>query len=150
MLHVVCDLSIASENAIFGQTGPRVGSFDAGFGSSYMARCIGQKKTREIWFLCRKYNAQEALDMGLVNKVVPLEQLEDEYVQWAEEMMQHSPIAMRMIKAGLNAELDGQAGIQELAGDATMLFYMCDEAHEGSRAFLEKRKPDFSQYPKMP
>lgn len=150
VLHVVCDLSIASENAVFGQTGPRVGSFDAGFGSSYMARCIGQKKTREIWFLCRKYNAQEALQMGLVNKVVPQEQLEDEYVQWAEEMMQHSPIALRLIKAGLNAELDGQAGIQELAGDATMLFYMCDEAHEGSRAFLEKRKPDFSKYPKMP
>ncbi len=150
VLHVVCDLSIASENAIFGQTGPRVGSFDAGFGSSYMARCIGQKKTREIWFLCRKYNSQEALEMGLVNKVVPLEQLEDEYVQWAEEMMQHSPIALRLIKAGLNAELDGQAGIQELAGDATMLFYMCDEAHEGSRAFLEKRKPDYSKYPKLP
>ncbi|MBQ2814019.1 MAG: 1,4-dihydroxy-2-naphthoyl-CoA synthase [Akkermansia sp.] len=150
VLHVVCDLSIASENAVFGQTGPRVGSFDAGFGSSYMARCIGQKKTREIWFLCRKYNAQEALEMGLVNKVVPQEQLEDEYVQWAEEMMQHSPIALRLIKAGLNAELDGQAGIQELAGDATMLFYMCDEAHEGSRAFLEKRKPDFSKYPKIP
>ena len=150
VLHVVCDLSIASENAIFGQTGPRVGSFDAGFGSSYMARCIGQKKTREIWFLCRKYNAQEALEMGLVNKVVPLEQLEDEYVQWAEEMMQHSPIALRLIKAGLNAELDGQAGIQELAGDATMLFYMCDEAHEGSQAFLEKRKPDYSKYPKLP
>ncbi len=150
VLQVVCDLSIASENAIFGQTGPRVGSFDAGFGSSYMARCIGQKKTREIWFLCRKYSAQEALDMGLVNTVVPLTELEDTYVQWAEEMMQLSPLALRMIKAGLNAELDGQAGIQELAGDATMLYYMCDEAHEGSRAFFEKRKPDFSQYPKMP
>lgn len=150
VLHVVCDLSIASENAIFGQTGPRVGSFDAGFGSSYMARCIGQKKTREIWFLCRRYTAQEALEMGLVNKVVPLEQLEDEYVQWAEEMMQHSSIALRLIKAGLNAELDGQAGIQELAGDATMLYYMCDEAHEGSRAFLEKRPPDFSRYPRLP
>ena len=118
VLHVVCDLSIASENAIFGQTGPRVGSFDAGFGSSYLARVVGQKKAREIWFLCRKYNAQEALDMGLVNKVVPLDKLEDEYVQWAEEMMQLSPLALRMIKAGLNAELDGQAGIQELAGDA--------------------------------
>ena len=116
VLHVVCDLSIASENAIFGQTGPRVGSFDAGFGASYLARVVGQKKAREIWFLCRKYNAQEALDMGLVNKVVPLEQLEDEYVQWAEEMMLLSPLALRMIKAGLNAELDGQAGIQELAG----------------------------------
>ncbi len=150
VLQVVCDLSIASENAIFGQTGPRVGSFDAGFGSSYMARCIGQKKTREIWFLCRKYSAKEALDMGLVNTVVPLAELEDTYVQWAEEMMQLSPLALRMIKAGLNAELDGQAGIQELAGDATMLYYMCDEAHEGSRAFLEKRKPDWSKYPKMP
>lgn len=150
VLHLVCDLTIASENAVFGQTGPRVGSFDAGFGASYMARCIGQKKTREIWFLCRQYSAREALDMGLVNKVVPLGQLEDEYVAWAEEMMQHSPIALRLIKAGLNAELDGQAGIQELAGDATMLYYLCDEAHEGSRAFLEKRKPDFSKYPKIP
>ena len=150
VLHLVCDLSIASENAVFGQTGPRVGSFDAGFGASYMARCIGQKKTREIWFLCRKYNVQEALAMGLVNKVVPLAELEDEYVQWAEEMMQLSPLALRLIKAGLNAELDGQAGIQELAGDATALYYMCDEAHEGSRAFLEKRKPDWSKYPKLP
>ncbi len=150
VLHVVCDISLASENAIFGQTGPRVGSFDAGFGSSYMARCIGQKKTREIWFLCRQYNAAEALDMGLVNKVVPLDQLEDEYVGWAQEMMQLSPIALRMIKAGLNAELDGQAGIQQLAGDATMLYYLCDEAHEGSQAFLEKRKPDYSKYPKIP
>ena len=150
VLHVVCDLSIASENAIFGQTGPRVGSFDAGFGSSYLARVVGQKKAREIWFLCRKYNAQEALDMGLVNKVVPLDKLEDEYVQWAEEMMQLSPLALRMIKAGLNAELDGQAGIQELAGDATLLYYLTDEAQEGKNAFLEKRKPDFKQYPKFP
>jgi len=150
VLHVVCDLSIASENAIFGQTGPRVGSFDAGFGSSYLARIVGQKKAREIWFLCRQYNAQEALEMGLINKIVPLEKLEDEYVQWAEEMMLLSPIALRMIKAGLNAELDGQAGIQELAGDATMLYYMTDEAQEGKKAFLEKRKPDFKQYPKFP
>lgn len=150
VLHVVCDLSIASENAIFGQTGPRVGSFDAGFGASYLARVVGQKKAREIWFLCRKYNAQEALDMGLVNKVVPLDQLEDEYVSWAEEMMQLSPLALRMIKAGLNAELDGQAGIQELAGDATLLYYLTDEAQEGAHAFLEKRKPDFDQYPKFP
>ena len=150
VLHVVCDLSIASENAIFGQTGPRVGSFDAGFGASYLARVVGQKKAREIWFLCRKYNAQEALDMGLVNKVVPLEQLEDEYVQWAEEMMQLSPLALRMIKAGLNAELDGQSGIQELAGDATLLYYLTDEAQEGKNAFLEKRKPNFKQYPKFP
>ena len=150
VLHVVCDLTIASENAIFGQTGPRVGSFDAGFGSSYLARVVGQKKAREIWFLCRKYDAQEALDMGLVNKVVPLDKLEDEYVAWSEEMMQLSPLALRMIKAGLNAELDGQAGIQELAGDATMLYYMTDEAQEGKEAILEKRKPDFSKYPKLP
>ena len=150
VLHVVCDLSIASDNAIFGQTGPRVGSFDAGFGSSYLARIVGQKKAREIWFLCRQYNAQEALDMGLVNKVVPLEKLEDEVVEWAETMMQHSPMALRMIKAGLNAELDGQAGIQELAGDATLLYYLTEEAQEGKNAFLEKRKPDFKQYPKFP
>ena len=135
---------------IFGQTGPRVGSFDAGFGASYLARVVGQKKAREIWFLCRKYTAQEALDMGLVNKVVPLEQLEDEYVQWAEEMMLLSPLALRMIKAGLNAELDGQSGIQELAGDATLLYYLTDEAQEGKNAFLEKRKPNFKQYPKFP
>ena len=150
VLHVVCDLSIASDNAIFGQTGPRVGSFDAGFGASYLARVVGQKKAREIWFLCRKYNAQEALDMGLVNKVVPLDQLEEEYVQWGEEMMQLSPLALRMIKAGLNAELDGQAGIQELAGDATMLYYMTEEAQEGKNAFLEKRQPNFKQYQKLP
>ena len=150
VLHVVCDLSIASENAIFGQTGPKVGSFDAGFGSSYLARIVGQKKAREIWFLCRQYSAQEALQMGLVNKVVPLAQLEDECVLWAETMMERSPLALRMIKAGLNAELDGQAGIQELAGDATMLYYCLDEAQEGGRAFLEKRKPDFDQYPQFP
>ncbi len=150
VLHVVCDLTIASENAIFGQTGPKVGSFDAGFGSSYLARIVGQKKAREIWFLCRQYNAQEALDMGLVNKVVPLEQLEDEYVAWSEKMMEYSPLALRMIKRGLNAELDGQAGIQEFAGDMTMLYYCLDEAQEGGKAFLEKRKPDFQQYPKFP
>lgn len=150
VLHVVCDLSIASENAIFGQTGPRVGSFDAGFGSSYLARVVGQKKAREIWFLCRQYNAQEALEMGLVNKVVPFEQLENEVVEWAETMMQHSPMALRMIKAGLNAELDGQAGIQELAGDATLLYYLTEEAQEGKNAFLEKRKPNFNQFPKFP
>ena len=150
VLHVVCDLSIASENAIFGQTGPKVGSFDAGFGSSYLARIVGQKKAREIWFLCRQYSAQEALQMGLVNKVVPLAQLEDECVLWAETMMERSPLALRMIKAGLNAELDGQAGIQELAGDATMLYYCLDEAQEGGRAFLEKRKPDFDKYPQFP
>lgn len=150
VLHVVCDLSIASENAIFGQTGPRVGSFDAGFGSSYLARVVGQKKAREIWFMCRQYSAQEALEMGLVNKVVPFDQLEDEVVEWAKTMMQHSPLALRMIKAGLNAELDGQAGIQELAGDATMLYYMTAEAQEGGRAFLEKRKPDWSKSPVLP
>lgn len=143
VLHVVCDLSIASDNARFGQTGPRVGSFDAGFGASYLARVVGQKKAREIWFLCRQYTAQEALEMGLVNKVVPQDQLETEVISWAEEMMQLSPLALRMIKVGLNAELDGQAGIQELAGDATMLYYMTEEAQEGGKAFLEKRKPNF-------
>jgi naphthoate synthase len=150
VLHVVCDLSIASENAVFGQTGPRVGSFDAGFGSSYLARIVGQKKAREIWFLCRQYNALEALEMGLINKVVPLDKLEDEVVEWAQTMMQHSPMAMRMIKMGLNAELDGQAGIQELAGNATLLYYLTEEAQEGKNAFLEKRKPDFKKFPKFP
>jgi naphthoate synthase len=150
VLHVVCDLSIAAENAKFGQTGPKVGSFDAGFGSSYLARIVGQKKAREIWFLCRLYTAAEALEMGLVNKVVPYDKLEDEVVDWAKTMMKRSPIALRMIKAGLNAELDGQAGIQELAGDATMLYYFTDEAQEGGKAFLEKRDPDFDQYPYIP
>jgi naphthoate synthase len=150
VLHVVCDLSIASENAIFGQTGPRVGSFDAGFGSSYLARVVGQKKAREIWFLCEQYSAREALQMGLVNKVVPFEFLEEETVTWCKKIMQHSPLALRMIKAGLNAELDGQAGIQELAGNATMLYYMTEEAQEGKKAFLEKRTPDFKKYPKLP
>ena len=150
VLHVVCDLTICSDNAVFGQTGPKVGSFDAGFGSSYLARIVGQKKAREIWFLCRQYDAAEAERMGLVNKVVPLDRLEDECVEWAETMMERSPLALRMVKAGLNAELDGQAGIQELAGDATMLYYCLDEAQEGGRAFLEKRKPDFDKYPKFP
>lgn len=150
VLHVVCDLSIASEKAIFGQTGPKVGSFDAGFGSSYLARIVGQKKAREIWFLCEQYSANEALDMGLVNKVVPHDQLEDVTVEWCRKIMQHSPLALRMIKAGLNAELDGQAGLQEFAGNATMLYYMTEEAQEGKHAFLEKRKPDFQKYPKMP
>ena len=150
VLHLVCDLTIASENAIFGQTGPRVGSFDAGFGASYLARIVGQKKAREIWFMCKQYNAQEAEEMGMVNKVVPFNKLEDECVAWAERMMEHSPLALRMIKAGLNAELDGQAGIQELAGDATMLYYFLDEAQEGGKAFLEKRKPNFKKYPKLP
>ena len=150
VLHLVCDLTIASENAIFGQTGPKVGSFDAGFGSSYLARIVGQKKAREIWFLCRQYTAREAEPMCMVNKVVPIEQLEDECVSWAETMMERSPMALRMIKAGLNAELDGQAGIQQLAGDATMLYYFLDEAQEGGKAFLEKRKPDFDKYPQIP
>ncbi|HJZ39623.1 MAG TPA: 1,4-dihydroxy-2-naphthoyl-CoA synthase [Bacteroidales bacterium] len=150
VLHVVCDLSIASENAVFGQTGPKVGSFDAGFGSSYLARVVGQKKAREIWFLCEQYSAAEALEMGLVNRVVPFDRLEDETVNWCKKIMQHSPIALRMIKAGLNAELDGQAGIQELAGNATMLYYMTEEAQEGKNAFLEKRKPDFKKFPKLP
>ena len=150
VLQVLCDLSIAAENAVFGQTGPKVGSFDAGFGASYLARIVGQKKAREIWFLCRQYTAAEAERMGLVNKVVPFDKLEDECVEWAETMMERSPLALRMIKAGLNAELDGQAGIQELAGDATMLYYTMDEAQEGGRAFLEKRKPDFDKYPQFP
>lgn len=150
VLHLMCDLTIASDNAIFGQTGPKVGSFDAGFGASYLARIVGQKKAREIWFMCRQYSAHEAEQMGMVNKVVPFAQLEDEVVSWAETMMERSPLALRMIKAGLNAELDGQAGIQELAGDATMLYYMLDEAQEGGRAFLEKRKPNFKKYPKLP
>ena len=150
VLHVVCDLSIASENAIFGQTGPKVGSFDAGFGASYLARVVGQKKAREIWFLCRQYSAEEAERMGLVNKVVPFDCLEDECIDWAETMIERSPLALRMMKAGFNAELDGQAGIQELAGDATMLYYTLDEAQEGGKAFLEKRKPDFDKYPQFP
>ncbi len=150
VLHVVCDLSIASENAIFGQTGPRVGSFDAGFGASYLASVVGQKKAREIWFLCKQYTAQEALDMGLVNTVVPLDQLEDTVVEWAQTMMQHSPMAMRMLKLALNADLDGQAGLQEFAGNATLLYYMTEEAQEGKQAFLEKRKPDFKKFPQFP
>ena len=150
VLHLVCDLTIAADNARFGQTGPKVGSFDAGFGSSYLARIVGQKKAREIWFMCRQYSAQEAETMGMVNKVVPHAQLEEECVAWARQMMQHSPLALRMIKMGLNAELDGQAGIQQLAGDCTALYYMLDEAQEGGRAFLEKRKPDFKKYPKLP
>ena len=150
VLHVVCDLTIASENARFGQTGPKVGSFDAGFGSSYLARCVGQKRAREIWFLCRQYTAQEAYQMGMVNKVVPLEQLEDETVEWCKVMMMRSPMALRMIKRGLNAELDGQRGLMELAGDATLMFYMMEEAQEGRNAFLEKRDPDFDDFPKFP
>jgi naphthoate synthase len=150
VLHVVCDLSIASENAIFGQTGPKVGSFDAGFGSSYLASIVGQKKAREIWFLCRQYSAREALEMGMVNKVVPLDKLEDEVVTWAKEMMIYSPMALRMIKLGLNADLDGQTGLQEFAGNATLLYYLTEEAQEGKNAFLEKRLPKFHKYPKFP
>ena len=150
VLHVVCDLTIAADNAIFGQTGPKVGSFDGGFGSSYLARIVGQKKAREIWYLCNQYNAKEAEAMGLVNKVVPVDRLEEEGVEWAKQILQHSPMAIRVLKSAFNAELDGQAGIQELAGNATLLYYMSEEAQEGKKAYLEKRKPDFKKYPKLP
>ncbi|GAB4025494.1 1,4-dihydroxy-2-naphthoyl-CoA synthase [Spirosoma gilvum] len=150
VLHVVCDLTIAAENARFGQTGPKVGSFDGGFGASYLARIVGQKKAREIWFLCDQYDAQEALEMGLVNKVVPLDQLEEVTLSWCRKILEKSPIAIRMLKASFNAELDGQAGIQQLAGDATLLYYLSEEAKEGKEAFIEKRKPDFSKFPKFP
>ncbi len=150
VLHVMCDLTIAADNAIFGQTGPKVGSFDGGYGSSYLARIVGQKKAREIWYLCRQYTAQEALEMGLVNKVVPLEWLEEETVQWCREILANSPTAIRCLKAAMNADCDGQAGLQELAGCATMLYYMSDEAQEGKNAFLEKRKPDFSKFKRQP
>ncbi|NNU85229.1 1,4-dihydroxy-2-naphthoyl-CoA synthase [Geobacillus sp. BMUD] len=150
VLHVVCDLTIAADNAIFGQTGPKVGSFDGGYGAGYLARIVGHKKAREIWYLCRQYTAQEALEMGLVNKVVPLEQLEEETVKWAQEILEKSPTAIRFLKAAFNADSDGLAGIQQLAGDATLLFYTTEEAKEGMRAFKEKRKPDFSQFPRFP
>lgn len=150
VLHVVCDLSIAADNARFGQTGPVVGSFDGGFGASYLARVVGQKKAREIWFLCDQYNAQEALDMGLVNKVVPLEKLEETTIEWCHKILQKSPLSLRLLKSSFNAELDGQAGIQELAGNATLLYYLSEEAKEGRNAFVEKRKPDFSKFPKFP
>ncbi|MEM0967671.1 MAG: 1,4-dihydroxy-2-naphthoyl-CoA synthase [Verrucomicrobiota bacterium] len=150
VLHVVCDLTIAADNAVFGQTGPKVGSFDGGLGSSYLARIVGQKKAREIWYLCRQYNATEAEDMGLVNKVVPVEQLEAEGVQWGREIMEKSPLAIRSLKSAFNAELDGQMGIQELSGNATLLYYLSEEGSEGKNAFLEKRKPDFSKYPWLP
>jgi naphthoate synthase len=150
VLHVVCDITIASENARFGQTGPKVGSFDAGFGSSYLARHVGQKKAREIWFLCEQYTAEEAEKMGMVNKVVPLDQLEDTTVQWCKTMLKRSPMALRMIKRGLNAELDGQRGLMEFAGDATLMYYLMEEAQEGKKAFLEKREPNFQQFPKFP
>mgnify|MGYP000580523979 FL=1 len=150
VLHVICDLSIAAENARFGQTGPNVGSFDGGFGASYLARVVGQKKAREIWYLCDQYDAKEAYEMGLVNKVVPLDELESTTISWCERILEKSPLALRMLKSSFNAELDGQAGIQELAGNATLLYYLSDEAKEGKNAFLEKRKPDFSKFPKFP
>jgi naphthoate synthase len=150
VLHVVCDLTIAATNAIFGQVGPKVGSFDGGLGSSYLARIVGQKKAREIWFLCRQYNAQQALAMGLINAVVPLEDLETETMNWCREMLKHSPLALRCLKASLNADCDGQLGLLDLAGNATLLYYMTEEAQEGKQAFLEKRKPDFTQFKRLP
>ena len=150
VLHVICDLTIAADNAIFGQTGPKVGSFDGGFGSSYLSRIVGQKKAREIWYLCRQYNAKQALEMGLVNSVVPIKQLETEGIKWAKEILHHSPMAIRVLKSAFNADLDGQSGIQELAGNATLLYYMSEEAQEGKKAYLEKRKPDFKKFPKLP
>ena len=150
VLHVVCDLTIAADNARFGQTGPRVGSFDGGYGAGLLARIVGQKKAREIWFLCEQYDAQQALDMGLVNKVVPLEDLEKETVAWCRRMLELSPLALRMLKAGLNAADDGLAGIQQLAGDATLLYYMSEEAQEGRDAYVQKRKPNFAKFPKRP
>jgi naphthoate synthase len=150
VLHVVCDLTIAADNAVFGQTGPKVGSFDAGYGATLLARIVGHKKAREIWYLCRQYSAQEALEMGLVNAVVPLARLEEETVQWCREMLEKSPTALRFLKASFNADTDGLAGIQQLAGDATLLYYLTDEAKEGRNAFVEKRKPDFSKFPRFP
>ncbi len=150
VLHMLCDLTIAADNAVFGQTGPMVGSFDGGYGASYMARIVGQKKAREIWFLCRQYCAQEALDMGLVNKVVPLKELEAETVVWCREILTKSPLALRCLKSALNADCDGQAGLQELAGNATLLYYMSEEAREGKKAFIEKRKPDFTKFQRHP
>ncbi len=150
VLHVLCDLTIAADNAVFGQTGPKVGSFDGGFGSGYLARIVGQKKAREIWFLCRQYNATEAQEMGLVNCVVPIDRLEAEGIKWSQEILSKSPIAIRCLKAAFNADCDGQAGIQELAGNATMLYYMTEEGAEGKQAFIEKRDPNFEQYPWLP
>lgn len=150
VLHVVCDLSIAADNARFGQTGPKVGSFDGGFGASYLASIIGQKKAREIWYLCRQYDAQEALGMGLVNTVVPLENLELETISWCRKILEHSPLALRCLKSAFNADLDGQSGIQELAGNATLLYYMSEEAQEGKKAYVEKRRPDFGRFPRVP
>ena len=150
VLHLMCDLTIAAKNGVFGQTGPKVGSFDGGYGSSYLARIVGQKKAREIWFLCRQYNAQQALEMGLVNTVVPLEQLEEETVTWCRQMLQHSPTALRCLKAAMNADCDGQAGLQELAGAATLLFYQTEEGQEGRNAYVEKRPPDFGKFVRHP
>jgi naphthoate synthase len=150
VLHLVCDLTIAADNAVFGQTGPKVGSFDAGYGATLLARTVGHKKAREIWYLCRQYSAQDALQMGLVNTVVPLERLEDESVQWAQEILEKSPTALRFLKAAFNADTDGLAGLQQLAGDATLLYYLTEEAKEGRDAFVEKRKPDFSKFPRFP
>ena len=150
VLHLICDLSIAADNAVFGQTGPKIGSFDGGYGAGYLARIVGQKKAREIWFLCRQYKAKEALEMGLVNCVVPYEELETTALQWCREILRHSPMALRCLKAALNADCDGQAGLQELAGNATLLFYMSQEGQEGRNAFNEKRKPDFTTFPKLP
>lgn len=150
ILHLLCDLTIAADNAVFGQTGPKVGSFDGGYGASYMARIVGQKKAREIWFLCRQYSAKQALEMGLVNTVVPYKKLEQETIRWCKEILANSPMAIRCLKAALNADCDGQAGLQELAGNATMLFYMTEEGQEGRNAFVEKRKPDFSKFPRRP
>ncbi|NCF85567.1 MAG: 1,4-dihydroxy-2-naphthoyl-CoA synthase [Verrucomicrobiaceae bacterium] len=150
VLQVVCDLTVAAENARFGQTGPKVGSFDGGLGSSYLARIVGQKKAREIWYLCRQYDAPQALDMGLVNTVVPLEKLEEETLQWCREIMQHSPLALRCLKASLNADCDGQMGLLDLAGNATLLYYLSEEAKEGKNAFIEQRPPDFSKFPRYP
>ena len=150
VLHVVCDLTIAADNAKFGQTGPKVGSFDGGLGSSYLARIVGQKKAREIWYLCRQYDAKQALEMGLVNDVVPLAELEAETLKWSREMLAHSPLALRCLKAALNADCDGQIGLQELAGDATLLYYMSEEAREGKQAFIERREPDFNKFPRLP
>jgi naphthoate synthase len=150
VLHVVCDLTIAADNAKFGQTGPKVGSFDGGLGSSYLARIVGQKKAREIWYLCRQYDAKQAMEMGLVNKVVPLAELETETLQWAREILQHSPLAIRCLKTALNADCDGQMGLLDLAGNATLLYYMSEEAKEGKNAFVERREPDFSKFPRLP
>jgi naphthoate synthase len=150
VLHVVCDLTIAADNARFGQTGPKVGSFDGGLGSSYLARIVGQKKAREIWYLCRQYDAEQALEMGLVNKVVPLSELEAETVRWAREILEHSPLAIRCLKSALNADCDGQMGLLDLAGNATLLYYMSEEAKEGKNAFVEKRKPNFRKFPRLP